>query len=306
MLLPVDVSLMTCPVPQSRNVHMDWTRSSTPFLHRCEFLAPPNLLFYHATAQEDSHHGGNTHTYLQIVPTAFRALQFHSANWTNLASLHLSNIAFPSSSSPGIPPVPVNFGHSQPSILTSVVPPLPIPGQDASAGTGIEVLFPGGTPKLKRLYIGQATFVPLGALSAWICDKDAAANIDVEGVDRTRRERELESVRLVDCYVESIWGSRVRRSDVERAACELPLFASESTSFSSASHPHSVVPGNKMSYSFDSGIGLEEEDYTEVEARRRRRDRVVEKVRRIVTCEAVTERIMGGDRVEAKGRMMLE
>lgn len=163
---------------------------------------------------------------------------------------------------------------------------------------------------MKRLYIGQATFVPLGALAAWICNSDAFSDPDVEGMDRTRGEREtvtvkLESVRLVDCYVESIWGSRVRRSDVERAACELPLFASESTSLSSASHPHSVVPGNKVSYSFDSGIGLEEEDYTEVEARRRRRDRV-EEVRRIVTCEAVTERIMGGDRVEAEGRMMLE
>lgn len=170
----------------------------------------------------------------------------------------------------------------------------------------MEVLFPGGMPKLKRLYIGQATFVPLGALAAWICDGDAFANIDVEGVDSTRRERELESVRLVDCYVESIWGSRVRRSDVERAACELPLFASESSFLSSASHPRSGVSGNKVSYSFDSGIGLEDEDNTEVEARKRRRDRAVERVRRVVTCEAVTERIMGGDRVEAEGRMMLE
>lgn len=164
---------------------------------------------------------------------------------------------------------------------------------------------------MKRLYIGQATFVPLGALAAWICDSGCFSDLDVESLDRTRREKdatvgELESVRLVDCYVESIWGSRVRRSDVERAACELPLFASESSSFSSASHPHSIVLGNKVSYSFDSGIGLEEEDHTEVEARRRRRDRAVEKVRRIVTCEAVTERIMGGDRVEAEGRMMLE
>lgn len=130
---------------------------------------------------------------------------------------------------------------------------------------------------MKKLYIGQATFVPLRALSAWICDSDAFSDPDVEGMDRIRREREtapvgLESVRLVDCYVES----------------------------------HSIVPGNKVSYSFDSGIGLEEEDYTEVEARRRRRDRMVEKVRRVVTCEAVTERIMGGDRVEAEGRMMLE
>lgn len=101
----------------------------------------------------------------------------------------------------------------------------------------------------------------------------------------------LESVRLVDCYVESIWGSRVRRSDVERAACELPL----SPSYSSST----------TSYSFDSGIGLDEEDYAEVEARRMR-ERMVQKVRKVVICEAVTERIMGGDRVEAEGRMMLE
>lgn len=144
---------------------------------------------------------------------------------------------------------------------------------------------------MKKLYIGQATFVPLAALAAWICER---ANIDFDEGDRPMKAETvaLESVRLVDCYVESIWGSRVRRSDVERAACELPLSPSSSST-------------TTTSYSFDSGIGLDEEDYAEVEARRKR-DRVVQRVRKVVICEAVTERIMGGDRVEAEGRMMLE
>lgn len=65
----------------------------------------------------------------------------------------------------------------------------------------------------------------------------------------------LESVRLVDAYRESIWGPRIRRGDVERAAVGLGL-----------------------------GKGTEED--------------IVARVRKLVRCEARTERIMGGDRVE--------
>lgn len=64
----------------------------------------------------------------------------------------------------------------------------------------------------------------------------------------------LESVRLVDTYRESIWGPRIRRSDLERAA---------------------------LSFQID----LQPEDR-------------VRRIRQIVKCEALTERIMGGDRVE--------
>ena len=65
----------------------------------------------------------------------------------------------------------------------------------------------------------------------------------------------LESIRLVDAYRESIWGPRIRRGDVERAAMGLGI-----------------------------GIGNKKE--------------LIERVRKLVRCEARTERIMGGDRVE--------
>ncbi len=69
-------------------------------------------------------------------------------------------------------------------------------------------------------------------------------------------QENLESVRLVDAYMESIWGPRIRRGDVERAAV---------------------------------GLGRGKDNEQEL----------VERVRKLVRCEAKTERIMGGDRVEA-------
>src|ERR1700761_5658758 len=46
---------------------------------------------------------------------------------------------------------------------------------------------------LEVLYIGQATFLPVRALAVFVC---------ASGMHR------LHQVRLVDCYVESIWGGR--------------------------------------------------------------------------------------------------
>lgn len=64
----------------------------------------------------------------------------------------------------------------------------------------------------------------------------------------------LETVRLVDTYRESIWGPRIRRSDLERAA---------------------------LSFQIDM-----------------QPDSRIQRIRRIVKCESLTERIIGGDRVE--------
>jgi len=97
------------------------------------------------------------------------------------------------------------------------------------------------------VYLGQVTLLPPSVIAAMIC---------LPGTHK------LELVRLVDAYRESIWGPRIRRSDVERAVREM-------------------------------GAGG-----AEVEA-------LVEKVRRLVRCEAKTERIMGGDRVE-EGTTLLE
>jgi hypothetical protein len=58
-------------------------------------------------------------------------------------------------------------------------------------------------PGLRTLYVGQATFLNAGSVAALFCVNTMAS---------------LERVRLVDAYCESIWGSRIRRSDIEQAA----------------------------------------------------------------------------------------
>ncbi|OCH84351.1 hypothetical protein OBBRIDRAFT_415130 [Obba rivulosa] len=96
-------------------------------------------------------------------------------------------------------------------------------------------------PHLRTVYLGQVTLLPPSVIAAMICLPDT---------------HNLERVRLVDAYRESIWGPRIRRSDVERAVRE-------------------ITAGEDA-----------------------QADALVDKVRRLVRCEAKTERIMGGDRVE--------
>jgi hypothetical protein len=71
----------------------------------------------------------------------------------------------------------------------------------------------------------------------------------------------LEQIRLVDAYEESIWGRRMRRADIEKAA----LSQMEAT---------------------------------------RDPEYILARIRSIVRCEAMHERIMGGDRSE--GLVVLE
>ena len=81
----------------------------------------------------------------------------------------------------------------------------------------------------------------------------------------------LELVHLVDAYRGSIWGPRIRRSDIERAASMLvrARFTAE----------HAAVA-------------------------ERVEGETISRVRTIVRCQALTERLMGGDRVE--GMSVLE
>lgn len=65
-----------------------------------------------------------------------------------------------------------------------------------------------------------------------------------------------EYIRLVDAYQESIWGPRLRRTDIEKAALALPICET---------------------------YGAEV---------------VLEHIRSSVRCEAMNDRIMGGDRSE--------
>ena len=56
-------------------------------------------------------------------------------------------------------------------------------------------------PSLRTLYLGQATFLPPAAVALMVA----------------RCPSTLELVRLVDTYHASIWGSRIRRRDIEKA-----------------------------------------------------------------------------------------
>ena len=124
------------------------------------------------------------------------------------------------------------------------------------------IAFPGDTkrlfpilPTLRTLYIGRATLVPVAPLAHLLCDPQMSP---------------LTTVRLVDCYVESIWGPRLRRVDLEHAVVQFH------------------IPRGKL---------LDEE----AEQSRRRCAKMMDRIRTIVRCEAMTERIIGGDRVDELG-----
>jgi hypothetical protein len=87
---------------------------------------------------------------------------------------------------------------------------------------------------------------------------------------------QLDHVKLVDAYRESIWGLRIRRRDVETAA--LAIAAS-----SFLYNTHSTWGG-----ALDTPDGI------------------IARVRGIVSCEAKTERIVGGDRVVEQGVTVLD
>ena len=82
----------------------------------------------------------------------------------------------------------------------------------------------------------------------------------------------LQVVRLVDCYVESIWGPRVRRADLERVVVQAQ---------------HGGIP-----------LALDGDD---VRRGGGHCDTVLDRIRTIVRCEALTERIIGGDRADGLG-----
>jgi hypothetical protein len=80
----------------------------------------------------------------------------------------------------------------------------------------------------------------------------------------------LTVVRLVDCYIESIWGPRLRRADLEHAMVQVKC----------------------------GGISLVGEDERSGEGHY---DVALDRIRTVVRCEALTERIIGGDRADGLG-----
>ncbi|KAH9482207.1 hypothetical protein JR316_0004302 [Psilocybe cubensis] len=106
-------------------------------------------------------------------------------------------------------------------------------------------------PSLRSLYLGQAIFLHPFVVASLILDPSLS----------------LEKVHLVDAYRGSIWGLRLRRSDIESYATGFP----SQTDFD----PGQL--GNTSTEMYHHNLSI---------------------IRRIVVCEARTERIMGGDRVE--------
>lgn len=106
-------------------------------------------------------------------------------------------------------------------------------------------------PNLGTLYLGQATLVPVVPLTCLLCHPQMNS---------------LTVVRLVDCYVESIWGPRLRRADLERAVVQ--------------------AQGGGVSW-----VGEDERSGG-------RYERGLDRIRTLVRCEALTERIIGGDRAD--------
>ncbi|KAF9476052.1 hypothetical protein BDN70DRAFT_882883 [Pholiota conissans] len=102
-------------------------------------------------------------------------------------------------------------------------------------------------PSLRTFYLCQVIHLNPASIAALIFDPNS---------------ENLEKLYLIDAYLESIWGPRLRRSDVEKAAVKLIPTADN------VGHP-AVLDENTRS-----------------------------RIHQIITCMAQTERIMGGDRVE--------
>ena len=109
---------------------------------------------------------------IQIVPSATFHLARAISTWTAVEHITLTNMSFPSDE------LGLHTSFSAAPLLPSL-------------------------PRLRTLYIGQATFLPPSAAAAMVVQPSSSA---------------LESVRLVDAYRHSIWGPRIRRRDIENAA----------------------------------------------------------------------------------------
>jgi len=128
---------------------------------------------------------------------------------------------------------------------------------------------------LRSIYIGQATLVPMRSIARLALAKPKTKLLVhsrgtedgwYHGREEEGRSSGLREIRLVDAYKESIWQERIRRKDLEAVAMEVVSSDTDSR--------------------YNSFTG-------EVDS-----EAVLGRIREIVSCEALTERIMGGDRAE--------
>ncbi|KAH6903154.1 hypothetical protein BKA70DRAFT_1301714 [Coprinopsis sp. MPI-PUGE-AT-0042] len=175
----------------------------------------------------DPPHHLSTAIVFEATPYLFTALQ----TYTNLTSLKLTNIALL---------MPDNYWRSQ---FTGFEESKSLEHSNPSKWGRLPT-----TPSLKEIYIGQAVYVSAEIIAAALLSP---------------LNSQLEEIRLVDAYKESIWGPRMRRSDIENAAI-------------------SLVAGLPSQ-------GVEGKDGFEA---------VKKAVRERVVCEAVLGRINGGETVD--------
>lgn len=194
----------------------------------------------------------------QIVPYATYHLLQSVKTWSNLQSLTLTNISFPSNTSF----VPV--GSSVPGLVVCV-----LADADECPLLPLEML-----PDLRSVYIGQATLVPMRSIARLALARPRAklSVCSRRGRDVWYREREAMEIKLVDAYKESIWQERIRRSDLEAVAMD--------------------VASSDLDSWYHASAG-------EVDS-----EGLVGRIREIVSCEALTERIAGGDRAEGMTKLI--
>ncbi|KAF9647092.1 hypothetical protein BDM02DRAFT_3146388 [Thelephora ganbajun] len=184
-----------------------------------------------------------------IVPYATYHLFQSIKAWSNLRSLTLTNISFPSRSTL-----------------------VPVRNADEAPFLPLETL-----TNLRSVYIGQATLVPVRSIAILALARPKAKHsiCKRKGKDIWYHEQEVEGrdsglreIRLVDAYKESIWQERIHRKDLEAVAMEV-------VSSDVSADPWYHTPTGEI----DS-------------------EAVLGRIREIISCEALTEHIMGGDRAE--------
>jgi hypothetical protein len=170
---------------------------------------------------------------------------------------------------------------------------------NASHSVGVD-----GGLKLETIHIGQTTFLDPVDIARIVC-ADALPH--------------LRSVKLVDVYRGSIWGPRVRRVDVERAVVEIMASRRRTREGEREDEPteYEEPAGDSDVYTCMHLYDTETRETLERISRggwrvpdevKSVRDvqtlRCLGRVHRLVVCEALTERIMGGDRMDGETEMI--
>ena len=167
---------------------------------------------------------------LKIIPT-----------WTNLRFLKLTNLAFPIGDSPLL---------TEEGLFQEAKIPHQLDEREYAKRTdslALSILSSPSCACLREIYLGQVT------------DLDPK---EIAIIATSRLLPALEQIRLVDAYLGSIWGSRVRTDDVQRSLGDM---------------------------SSDKVLGYTEEDDLRLRS---------ERLSSILKCEGKTERIIGGDRMD--------